>query len=30
MDKNLWLHFTTQRLIIRPLEENDYKSWLRG
>ncbi|CAM3933644.1 N-acetyltransferase [Staphylococcus xylosus] len=30
MDKNLWLHFTTQRLIIRPLEENDYESWLRG
>lgn len=30
MTKNLRLHFTTQRLIIRPLEENDYESWLGG
>ena len=30
MTKNLGLHFTTQRLIIRPLEENDYETWLRG
>lgn len=30
MHKNLGLHFTTQRLIIRPLEENDYESWLSG
>ncbi|SCS19763.1 GNAT family N-acetyltransferase [Staphylococcus caeli] len=30
MTKNLGLHFTTQRLIIRPLEESDYTSWLHG
>src|SRR5699024_2076258 len=30
MTKNLGLHFTTQRLIIRPLEENDYEIWLNG
>lgn len=30
MHKNLGLHFTTQRLIIRPSEENDYESWLSG
>ena len=30
MKNNLGLHFTTQRLIIRPLEENDYESWLSG
>lgn len=30
MKNNLGLQFTTQRLIIRPLEENDYESWLSG
>ncbi|MCG7339223.1 GNAT family N-acetyltransferase [Staphylococcus sp. ACRSN] len=30
MKKNLRLQFTTQRLIIRPLEEKDYETWLSG
>ncbi|RIP36139.1 N-acetyltransferase [Staphylococcus gallinarum] len=30
MKQNLRLHFVTQRLIIRPLEENDYETWLSG
>lgn len=30
MKYNLRLHFQTQRLIIRPLEKNDYHSWYNG
>lgn len=30
MNNNLGLQFSTQRLIIRPLEEKDYESWLSG
>lgn len=30
MSKLSWLHFTTPRLIIRPLDESDYNSWLNG
>lgn len=30
MKQNLRLQFSTQRLIIRPLEENDYEIWLSG
>lgn len=30
MDKLSRLHFTTPRLIIRPLAKNDYEAWLKG